>query len=348
MLRYDDTESISTELNPIEDVLNLIAVLKSKGFTSDLLKEVHGFSDGIEIRKTAKLISLHVDNAIGLANQGLEGPAQTSFLPLYYSTLNLAKVYLLFLGKRMELKSNRWHGAKYTESEMSKNFLNEKIKISNQGTLPLLYHSITNKSIGQSGLYITLDEIYKNITSIGAEYKTITKKESGLLVHSTEFIQDDKNGHYLKVNILNSFYKNHIPSPRLLKAYPGLNIVTSSQGDSWYETKKYFGNYEAFKTNLQQKTKRYLNSQFCISDSFGPRWISFTPINGRFHVLNEDLCIMLAYFHLSNVVRYNPEHLYRIMDSKYWAILLALRKHGFLRFEKLMWGNYIKKSFEIS
>lgn len=56
---------------------------------------------------------------------------------------------------------------------------------------------------------------------------------------------------------------------------------------------------------------------------------------------------MLAYFHLSNVERYNPEHLYKIMDSKYWVIILELRKYGFLRFEKHIWGNYFKNSFDI-
>ena len=127
ILRYDETEIIGTDLDPIEDILNFISTLKSTGFTSDLLRETHGFISSTEIKKTAKLVSLHVDNAIGLANQGFDGPPQTSFLPLYYSTLNLSKVYLLLLGKRTDLQLNRWHGAKYSEREMSRNFLNEKI-----------------------------------------------------------------------------------------------------------------------------------------------------------------------------------------------------------------------------
>lgn len=344
MLRYDLTESIGTDLDPIEDILNLFAVLKSIGFTSDLLRETHGFSNTLEIRKTAKLISLHVDNAIGLANQGFDGPVHTSFLPLYYSTLNLSKVYLLFLGKRKDLESNRLHGAKYSDSEMTRNFLNEKIKIINRGTIPLLYNTITNKTIGQSGLILTLNELYKNITSIEAEYSTITKKKSGLLPHSVEFVQDNTNGHFMKIQILDPYYKNHPPQPRCIKAYPGLRIITDAHGKSHYETRKYRGRFDTVKRNLSSNIKRYLNSDIYHSDGFGS-WTSYTPINGRYHVFNEDLCIMLAYFHLSNVVRYNPEHLYKIMDSKYWAILLAFRKHGFLRFEKLMWGNFIKKSF---
>lgn len=348
ILRYDKTETIGTDLDPIEDLLNFITTLKSTGFTSDLLKETHGFTDANEIRKTARLISLHVDNAISLANQGFDGPPQTSFLPLYYSTLNFIKVYLLFLGKRVELESNRWHGAVYKESEMSKNFLNEKIFIKNRGTIPLIYKSITGESISRSGLDLTLNELYQNITSIGAEYSTITKKHSGLLPVRSEIVKNDNDGHFLKVHILNDHYKKNPPKPKCIKSYPGIHIETDANGNSHYESRKFKGNFETVQNRLISDIKRYLNSDTAISGGFGLNWITYTPISGRKHVMNEELSIMLAYFHLSNVVRYNPEHLFKIMDSKYWALLLGLRKHGFLRFEKLIWGNIIRKSFDIT
>jgi len=181
ILRYDETDSIGTDLDPIEDILNFIAALKSAGFTSDLLRQVHGFTNAAEIKKTAKLISLHVDNAIGLANQGFDGPAQTSFLPLYYSTLNLTKVYLLMLGKRLDLEKNRWHGAVYSESEMNRLFLNETIQIKSKGTIPLIYNTVSHNTISKSGVSVTLKEIFGKISSIGAEYRTITKEEKSLL-----------------------------------------------------------------------------------------------------------------------------------------------------------------------
>ena len=88
ILRYDATESIGTDLDPIEDILNLITVLKSNGFTSDMLRKTHGFTNATEIKKVSKLISLHTDIAVSLAEQAFSGSPQTSFLPLYYSTLN--------------------------------------------------------------------------------------------------------------------------------------------------------------------------------------------------------------------------------------------------------------------
>lgn len=347
ILRHNKTDIIISDLDPIEDLLNYIFMLKSTGFTSDLLREVHGFTHAAEIKKTAKLISLHISNAVGLAQQGLKGPAETSFLPLYYSTLNLSKVYLLLLGKRTNLERNRWHGAKYEGSEMNKNFLNEKIQISNNGTIPLIYESISGLSIGGTGFNVSLSELYGNITSISSEYETITKDNPGFMGHSAEIIRDDANGHFLKVQILDKRFFSHPPQPRTLKAYPGLRIITKPSGKKHYETRKQLGTYTTIERNILRNIKRHLISDEGSTSPLGVSWISYTPINGRAHVFNEELSIMLAYFHLSNVVRYNPEHLYKLMDSKYWSIMLCLRKHGFLKFEKLMWGNFIQKSFDI-
>ena len=160
-------------------------------------------------------------------------------------------------------------------------------------------------------------------------------------------IKNDVNGHFLKVSILDGELINNPPSTRKLKAFSGLRIVTNAQGKSHYESQKRTGDYN----NAVAFFKSSINRNLLSPDHSGKslsNWVSLTPINGRAHVFNEELCIMLAYFHLSNVVRYNPEHLYKLMDSKYWALILGLRKHGYLRFLKLMYGNYIKECVAIN
>ncbi|MDQ3750269.1 MAG: hypothetical protein M3367_14840 [Acidobacteriota bacterium] len=343
ILRYDTRDYIVTDLNPIEDILNLITVLKSNGFTSDMLRTIHKFTDAKEIKKVSKLISLHTDIAVSLADQAFTGSPETSFLPLYYSTLNLSKILLLFLGKRTELELNRWHGASYLEKEMRRDFLNEEIVIKPKGTIPLIYSSITGKSIGRA-LKVSLDELYPYISGIGAEYTICTNKAQKLMAHETTIIRDDANGHYLHINVFTDNYIINPPITKKIKAYPSLIPKTPANPNHFYETKKIKGRYETIERNLLSSINRYLNSDSFFGNS--NKWISYTPISSKEHVFNEDLCIMLAYFHLSNVVRYNPEHLNKIMDSKYWIILLALRKHGYLRFLKLMWGNFNKKVFD--
>jgi hypothetical protein len=348
MLRYDHINGISSDLDPIEDILNLITTLRSKGYTSDLLRQKHGFTNAAEINRTTKLIALHIDNAIGLSQQAFEGPAETSFLPLYYSTLNLCKVNLLILGKRVDLERNRWHGASYIESDMSKTFLNERIDIKNKGAIPLYYANMVGKTIPNNGIKVTLNDVYSQITSVSAEYATVTNTKERMLAHSASIIQDDVNGHYLRIQVSDTFYRTNPPKPRTLKAYKGLRIVVNNDGAfQFFESKKIKGLF----TDIENQIKSTINRNL-LSDQqqkgMANYWITYCPINGKRHVFNEELCITLAFFHLSNVVRYNPEHLYRLKDSRYWALMLALEKHGFFRFIKLMWGNYNRFSFDIT
>lgn len=142
-------------------------------------------------------------------------------------------------------------------------------------------------------------------------------------------------------------YKDGPPKPSMLKAYSELKIVAHNnpQGN-WYESKRVKIPFQEFKDYVLQNTKRHLLSDSYIKVGV-PYWNTSTPLTRKAHVFNEDLSIMLAYFHLSNIVRYNPEHLAKLMDSRYWIILLGLRKSGIIRMLKLFWGDINKYSFDI-
>ena len=77
ILRHNISYTIHTDLDTIEDLLNFIVTLNSLGFTSDLLRDIHGFTNTKEIKTTAKLIGLHVNNAISLAQQGFSSHPET-------------------------------------------------------------------------------------------------------------------------------------------------------------------------------------------------------------------------------------------------------------------------------
>lgn len=348
ILRHDETYTISTSLDPIEDMLNFMTSLKSKGYTSDILKQKYGFTNTTEITKTSKLISLHVDNAISLSKQGLDGTAHTSYLPLYYATLNFIKVYLLFLGKRLDLEQNRWHGAKYRENEMSRRFLNERITIAQRGTIPLIYRTLGGKTIPRSGVQITLEEIYSTISSISAEYSTITNNNPNNIMHQINVVIDEHNGHHLRIDILDNYHIKHPPLARQLKAFSRIKLIQNANERPYYISNKLKGDINVIKPRLIELINRNLLSDSVSPNFMQDNWLNISPVNGRTHVLNEELSILIAYFHLSNVIRYNPEHLVKLMDSKYWAVILGLRKHGFLRFLKLTWGNIYKTSFDIN
>ena len=93
--RYPTIRLVGSPLDPIEDLLCWISGLNSIGYNSDILMEFHNFKNNKEIKESAKLISLFSNNAVGLIEQAYAGPSEMSFLPLYYSILNLSKIYII-------------------------------------------------------------------------------------------------------------------------------------------------------------------------------------------------------------------------------------------------------------
>lgn len=343
--RHDRARVIHSDLDPIEDMLNLMSGLKSRGYVKELLGDVHAFRSRAEIDKTASQISLHADIGLELAEQAMGSRAETSFLPLYYTCLDLSKIYLLFAGKRAQLASNRLHGASYDGSQLRKNLLNQTVKIHPRGTISLTYATMLSRAIPVGGAEVSLQEIYSLISAISAEYETICGQSMTFFEHRAVLVRDDKSGHYLQVSADMSFDPTSVrPKPSELQAYPGLRTISKRQEVPLYRTPRRKGSFDAVAQKLTGAILRNLISD----DAQAGNWRLYCPISSKTCVLNEDLSILLAFFHMSNVVRYNPEHLHKIMDSKYWIVLMALRKHGYLRFLKLMWGHYQRESIEIN
>lgn len=342
--RHENFTIVQSNLDHTEDLLNLLSSLRSSGFVKELLVKYHGFSNKHEIDAVSKLVKFHIDNSIELAIQGLHSSPHTSFLSLYYSCLNLVKVYLLLLGQRKELARNRKHGLAYIESDMSKDFLNEQVKILTKGTFPLIYQTLFHKTFAKSPYLVSIEEIYSNIHCINAEYITLCKDSVGFEEVRVAIKGSEKKGFYINVD---SFWEEFIRKDLTPRLIPTFNEIQNNINPTFFSTKVYKGNRDKVVNKIQEHNlNRNLLSDVILSWEKNKN-SSIIPINGRNHVFNEDLYIFLAFFHLSNVIRYNPEHLHKLMDSRYWTVILALRRHGFFRFLTLMWGNFIKSSFGI-
>ena len=245
------------------------------------------------------------------------------------------------------MEKNRWHGATYSELEMSKTFFNERIKIKSNGTIPLIYNCISGNIIPRSGFELKVSEIYSNIVSIGAEYDLASTKPCNLLGHIARIERNNHSGHVLKVKVLSKHYMANPPDPKSIPAFVNIKLKFD-KATGQYLSQPRFGDFDLVVAQYKSEINRYLISESLERMDIGELWVGYTPVGRSAFNLNEDMNIMLAFFHLSNIVRYNPQHLYKLLDSKYWPLMLGLRKHGFLRFIKLMWGNYIGKSFDLS
>lgn len=88
-----------------------------------------------------------------------------------------------------------------------------------------------------------------------------------------------------------------------------------------------------------------LRTYLLYSDSDGK---PYTPVSARSLLLPEEIPIALAFFHLSSVVRYKPEFLSKLRDSRYWPVLAALRYHGLYRATLLFWSHVQQRTLFIN
>ena len=50
----------------------------------------------------------------------------------------------------------------------------------------------------------------------------------------------------------------------------------------------------------------------------------------------EEFPIALLFFHMGSVVRYQPEFLAKLRDSRHWPILASASRHGLFKFLLLL------------
>ena len=61
----------------------------------------------------------------------------------------------------------------------------------------------------------------------------------------------------------------------------------------------------------------------------------------------DEVATALTFFHLASVCRYNPEFLEKLSQSKFWPMLLQLRRHGMYYFLISTWSYLIQRNYEL-
>ena len=196
--RYDKENTVSSRFNALEELCNWVSGLRSIGYTSDLISKLHGFSNSSEIKLNARTIKTHTENALNLLNQAFSGQAHVSYLPLYYSFLNLAKVYIILAGKRQLLEAQRHHGAVYRPSKRySTDFINEKIFVGDRGSIPLFYQTLTSSNFPSGTTTVSMKYMYPYIRMVSHEYGLIYGGGKNLAVIKIDIEGNDATGYRL-------------------------------------------------------------------------------------------------------------------------------------------------------
>lgn len=343
ILRYDRHSPALTALDPLTDVISWIGGLRSQGYVSDILRTIHGFTVLADIESSAKSISTHADNSLGLIQQGFAGSPEISFLPLYYSILNLSMIYVIVAGNGAKLQKERHHGANYPIRPLT-DLMGEQIVVTGKGSLSLLYEALTRKKI--TATKITLGEVYPYISPIAYEYAFASGQSSGLQTLYVKLIGDPKNGFVLRCDLSPSTH-SHANDLSFLQALEGFAQSHPQRSNVLTTPRVVAQTRDIAMEQLKKHLKRYL-FYYPIYHPLISELRCETPLSDRSLLLPEELPIWLAFFHLSNVVRYRPERLSELRDSKYWAMLLVLERHGLFRFLLLFWSYLHQTTFTMS
>ena len=339
LLRYDDVAAVATHLDPLEDLCSWIVGLRSVGYTGDLLVQKHGMTAAAEIRESSRSIRSHVDVAVAMLDQAHSGPPETAFLPLYYAALNLSKICVIAAGMRKELglKDHRRHGAAYPpDRNTGRELLTEEIELYRGGALPLFYRVLTGLELPRRR--VRMSAVYPFITDVAHEFDQCYGGTRPLCWCQLE-MSEVRGGCELSLHLQED--KASTCTPRNLKLLRGnwtvsdRRIALTCQGDPGVARAK-----------LLTRVRRFLiyNAPPVHSER---RWFP-TPLSSSRLLLPEEVPLWLAFFHLSNVVRYNPVFLERLRDSRCWPLLLCLRRHGAFRMLLLFWSYMHKTSFTIT
>ena len=284
ILRYDNVRRVVSNLDPLEDILGFVQAMQAEDYTTKVLRSVHGLKARAAATR-ARQITTHIRAILSFVDQARGSDRAYAFLPAYYAILNMLKIGILAGPYGSELQRQRWHGATYAFSPRErKTLLHEKITIKQGGAIPLYYKTITGTTI-QRDVSLSLADIYPYITGIEAEMNLV----SGPTSRMAEF-----EWHGQQV-VLRPGYLS--PVVKLQTAPVFKAGWTKKQGRPEFTAPACPQGVDG-EIHAKQSLRRYL--------LYHPvQNIVLTPLCARWLHFPEELPIALAFFHMSNVVRYN-------------------------------------------
>jgi len=232
----------------------------------------------------------------------------------------------------MQLNQNRWHGAAYdVYRKASRNLKTEEVTVHPHGAISLFYEVITGRSISQK-TRIKMGDVYPYIQNVGAEWDIAASPEHRL--RGADIVVTLDNGAAQKSLEIRIGHRPHL-RPITLRNLPFLVDVRRGPPTPFAEVFHAKSRYPATMTD-DEIMSRHLRRElfYCPLERN-----AFVALCTSRLLMFEELPIVLAFFHLSSVARYNPELLTRLRESRYWPVISSLRYHGVARFMLLFWSH---------
>jgi YaaC-like Protein len=358
--RYPNLQGVGTCTEPLQSVLSWVAGLRSVGYVEDLLRTTHRLP-GQMAHEAARSIAAHSRMSVNLFEEGLQSRVDTGYLPLYYGMLDLAKVVVIAGGRLEQLRNQRQHGISWSGIDTRCHDLaTDHVTVMGEGAFPLFYQTLVgsmwpntrqrarnNTWISTPKRQLLLRNIYPYVAVVAYEYGQIYQVTKKLAPVITRVVKTSATQGHVQL----SFIGRPNPgttNPRHFKALRNLR----PDGDH------YVGPTVTGQTDAEIVTaatgdfRRFLlydgvqRGPFPLGIQAGPVQVapiatimaSMTPVSNAGFLLPEEIPILLAFFHLGSVTRYDPERLERLLDSPSCSLISAMLREACFRYILRCWS----------
>jgi hypothetical protein len=280
---------------------------------------------------------------VDLLEQAYSGSPRTSYLPIYYAMLDLAKVVVLCKGWLGDLHSQRLHGASWSGIDrVSHDLLTDHITVYERGAFALFYQALVGEMWPKSGhkdkngnwvstytRRIFLRDIYPYIASVGFEYEVAYGEDPHLTQIEANLVEVSPGKWRIEV----AFPGETLPAGQAKRKFKILSGLIEDN-DKYVTRCISASDASAARSSLDGVFRWHLLYPQATRDGF----YLLTPRSNSNFLLPKEIPCLLTFFHLSNVVRYDPERLARLFDSRACALLEILRRHATYDYLIAVWS----------
>ena len=337
--RYSDSDFASSPFDPIVDLLNLFDYVSSTEYLRDTVFPQFSIANS-DFKSRSKEVVAHARLGRAYLNQSLESDSDISFLLSYYGILQFVKVCCLLGSYHARVAVERWHGVSYLGNEkVSQSVLSEFIYLKGGGAIPLLYRTLTGVKMPVSKLKI--GDLFSYISSVSVEYKLATGRYPRLAILKHEWEPTNRRDRSRSVLRLQrrpgDTSKYNVKNLKVLAGFK-----QDKQRKDIFLGKVFPKGIQPSEPTFRKQFRTYLIYKLQEDGSFR------SPISSARFLLPEEIPLILIFFYMSSVVRYNPRFLSHLKDSKYWPLVCASRQHGLLRVLVLLWSFIHQHNLELS
>lgn len=328
---------LGTHLDKMDDLSDWLAGLSSREFLTELIQTRHGVGSLVTAAKMAATAQPYYSMAHEFLNQTRRSEPVSSFLPAYYCALNLAKGSIALTSAYTQLHRRQGHGLSYDPAaKQSRHLLTERLTILRNGIFSLAYEAITNSAIpGISNRVgaVAMQDVYPFLLEIESESATATGTPSRVWRATLEVEEPDDNTPFVRAELDHP----EAPTPLTGRRFPVVSgFSPAANGRREYQLGPIDPNVD-----LSSAVREVVPTWQLIVSAPEPFWgpgqesirlQTYFPERMKVLQRPEALNWHLALFHMSSLVRYKPEFVYNtVQPSRYWPMLLALRRHAMFK-----------------